>query len=136
MLEGILDGTIDCIITDHAPHAAEEKADFFKAPNGVVGLETSFAASYTGLVKPARLSLARLIRLMSVNPARLLGIPGGHIRPGDAADLAVADLEAVWTVEPEKLRSKSKNTVFKGMEFTGRVVRTFLNGALVYTCEE
>lgn len=136
VLGGIADGTIDCIITDHAPHAAEEKADFFKAPNGVVGLETSFAASYTGLVKPARLSLARLIRLMSVNPARLLGIPGGHIRPGDAADLAVADLEAVWTVEPEKLRSKSKNTVFKGMEFTGRVVRTFLNGALVYTCEE
>ena len=136
MREAVIDGTVDCIVTDHAPHAKEEKADFVKAPNGVVGLETSFAASYTGLVKSGLISLSRLIELMSVNPAKILGVPGGHIRAGDAADLAVADLEAVWTVEPEKLRSKSKNTVFKGMEFTGRVVRTFLNGALVYTCEE
>lgn len=79
----VADGTIDCIVTDHAPHTAEEKADFRKAPNGVVGLETSFAASYTGLVKTGIISLNRLVELMSVNPARILGIPGGHIRPGD-----------------------------------------------------
>lgn len=131
----VADGTIDCIVTDHAPHTAEEKADFRKAPNGVVGLETSFAASYTGLVKTGIISLNRLVELMSVNPARILGIPGGHIRPGDPADLVLADLDRTWVVEPEKLRSKSKNTVFKGMELTGKPVCTFCGGKLVYTCE-
>ena len=132
--EAVLDGTIDCIVTDHAPHAAEEKADFHKAPNGVVGLETSFAASYTGLVKTGLLSFSRLVELMSINPARILGIPGGHIRVGDPADLTLADLEKSWVVEPEKLHSKSKNTVFKGMELTGKVVCTLCGGRIVYRC--
>ncbi|MGI5895070.1 MAG: dihydroorotase [Candidatus Merdivicinus sp.] len=132
MRKAVADGTIDCIVTDHAPHAAEEKADFRKAPNGVVGLETSFAASYTGLVKSGLIPLSRLIELMSVNPARILGIPGGQIQVGADADLAIADLNAVWTVDPEKLHSKSKNTVFKGMEFTGKIVCTFHNGQIVY----
>ena len=132
VLEGVLDGTIDCIITDHAPHAKEEKADFLKAPNGVVGLETSFAASYTALVKPGLLPLSALIRLMSASPARILGIPGGHIRAGDPADLAVADLAREWTVEPEALHSKSKNTVFKGRNLTGKIVLTLKGGEIVY----
>lgn len=136
MREAVIDGTVDCIVTDHAPHAKEEKADFVKAPNGVVGLETSFAASYTGLVKSGLISLSRLIELMSVNPAKILGVPGGHIRAGDAADLAIADLGRTWTVEPEKLHSKSKNTVFKGMDFTGKIICTLKDGEIVYNCEE
>lgn len=136
MREAVIDGTIDCIVTDHAPHAKEEKADFRKAPNGVVGLETSFAASYTGLVKSGLIPLSRLVELMSVNPARILGIPGGHIRVGEPADLAIADLEKVWTVEPDKLHSKSKNTVFKGMTLTGKIVCTLKDGQIVYTFEE
>ena len=133
--EAVADGTIDCIVTDHAPHAAQEKADFEKAPNGVVGLETSFAASYTGLVKTGVISLNRLVELMSVNPARILGIPGGCIRKGCPADLALADLNRTWTVEPEALHSKSKNTVFKGMTFTGKIICTLCGGEIVYTCD-
>ena len=133
--EAVADGTIDCIVTDHAPHAASEKADFEKAPNGVVGLETSFAASYTGLVKTGVISLNRLVELMSVNPARILGIPGGCIRKGCPADLALADLNRTWTVEPEALHSKSKNTVFKGMTFTGKIICTLCGGEIVYTCD-
>ena len=135
MREAVIDGTIDCIVTDHAPHAREEKADFRKAPNGVVGLETSFAASYTGLVKSGLIPLSRLIELMSVNPARILGIPGGHIRAGEPADLAIADLEKTWTVEPDRLHSKSKNTVFKGMQFTGKIICTLNDGEIVYRFE-
>ena len=132
ILAGIADGTIDCIITDHAPHAKEEKADFMKAPNGVVGLETSFAACYTHLVRTGVISMRRLVELMSTNPARLLKLPGGVLEEGGVADVAIADPERVWTVEPEKLHSRSKNTVFKGMTFTGKVVRTICRGKTVY----
>ena len=131
--EAVVDGTIDCIVTDHAPHAAFEKANFRTAPNGVVGLETSFAASFTALVKTGLIPLSGLIERMSSRPAAILGVPGGHIQVGAPADLAVADLSQSWTVEPDKLRSKSKNTVFKGMELTGRVVLTLKGGETVYT---
>lgn len=89
IIEGFCDGTIDAMITDHAPHSPEEKADFEKAPNGIIGLETSFAASCTALVASGRMSLARLIELMSVNPCRILSIPGGEIRVGGPADLVL-----------------------------------------------
>lgn len=79
--EGVIDGTIDCIITDHAPHAPEEKADFEKAPNGVVGLETSLAATLTALYHTGKISLQRIVTLMCVNPRRILSIPGGSLRP-------------------------------------------------------
>lgn len=129
---GIADGTIDCIVTDHAPHTPEEKADFLHAPNGVIGMETSFSASYTYLVKPGIIPLARLIELMSVNPARLLRIPGGTLSVGAVADLAVIDLNRSWTVDPQKLHSKSKNAVYKGMTLQSKIFATFLNGRLVY----
>lgn len=135
VLSGIADGTIDCIITDHAPHAAEEKADFMTAPNGVVGLETSFAACYTYLVKTGVITLRRLVELMCSNPAKLLKIPGGTLEVGGPADIAIADPAKVWTVEPEKLHSRSKNTVFKGMTFTGKVVRTICRGETVFAEE-
>lgn len=135
VLGGIADGTIDCIITDHAPHSKEEKADFLRAPNGVVGLETSFAACYTYLCKAGVISLRRLVELMCVNPARLLKLPGGALEEGGPADIAITDPDRVWTVEPEKLHSRSKNTVFKGMTFTGKVVRTICRGVTVYAEE-
>ena len=132
MLKGLLDGTIDAIATDHAPHAAQEKADFLTAPNGVVGLETSLAACLTALVHTGKLSLSQLVEKMSLAPARILGIPGGTLQKGADADIALVDLNEQWTVEKDKLRSKSRNTVFKGQTFRGKVKATFLRGELVF----
>ena len=132
IVEGVLDGTIDAIVTDHAPHAAEEKANFLKAPNGIVGLETSFAAACTVLVHQCGMSLLDLVKLMSTNPANLLRLPGGTLREGSLADIVLFDLDRSWTVDAEKLHSKSKNTPFDGLELTGRVVRTILGGKTVF----
>ena len=131
--EGVIDGTIDCIVTDHAPHAAEEKADFEKAPNGVVGLETSLAVTLTQLYHTGRMSLMKVVRMMCETPRRLLGIEGGSLEPGNTADIAIVDLNEEWTVIPEKLHSKSKNTCFKGMTFKGKVKYTLVNGNIVFT---
>ncbi len=128
----IADGTIDCIVTDHAPHSAEEKADFEKAPNGVVGMETSLAATLTGLYHTGTISLMHIVRLMCVNPRKILGIEGGSLGIGDIADIAIFDADESWTVDPEKLHSKSKNTCFKGMTLKGRVKYTLVNGKIVY----
>lgn len=132
IVEGVLDGTIDAIVTDHAPHAAEEKANFLKAPNGIVGLETSFAAACTVLVHQCGMSLLDLVKLMSTNPANLLRLPGGTLREGSFADIVLFDPDRSWTVDAEKLHSKSKNTPFDGLELTGRVVRTVLGGKTVF----
>ncbi len=131
--EGIIDGTIDCIITDHAPHSPEEKADFEKAPNGVVGLETSLAATLTALYHTGKVALQRIVTLMCVNPRRILSIPGGSLKPGDIADICIFDPNEEWTVDPAKLHSKSRNTCFKGMTLKGRVKYTILDGKIVYT---
>lgn len=136
VIEGILDGTIDAIITDHAPHAAEEKADFLKAPNGIVGLETSFAAACTVLVHQCGMELMDLVKLMSTNPANILRLPGGTLREGSLADIVLFDPMQSWTVDAQKLHSKSKNTPFDGMELTGRVVGTILGGKLVYSLDK
>lgn len=130
--EGVCDGTIDCIVTDHAPHAPEEKADFDKAPNGVVGLETSLAATLTQLYHTGKISLKRIVRLMCVNPRKILGIPGGCFTEGAPADITVFDINEEWTVDPEKLHGKSKNTCFKGMTFKGKVKMTIVDGKIVY----
>ena len=132
IVEGVLDGTIDAIVTDHAPHAAEEKENFLKAPNGIVGLETSFAAACTVLVHQCGMSLLDLVKLMSTNPANLLRLPGGTLREGSLADIVLFDPDRSWTVDAEKLHSKSKNTPFDGLELTGRVVRTILGGKTVF----
>ena len=134
--EAIKDGTIDCIITDHAPHAAKEKADFETAPNGVVGLETSFAATLTALYHTGELSLNRVVQLMSENPRKILGLDIPTISKGSTADLIIADIDRKWTVEPEKLHSKSHNTVFKGMELTGKVLKTISKGNIVFSIDE
>lgn len=131
--EAVVDGTIDCIVTDHAPHAENEKADFEKAPNGVVGLETSFAASLTYLYHTGKISLLKLSELMSVNPRRLLGLEPVYIREGSQADICIADINKEWTVEPGKLHSKSHNTVFKGEKFKGKPVITISKGKIIYS---
>ncbi|MDE6101702.1 MAG: dihydroorotase [Ruminococcus sp.] len=132
IIEGIKDGTIDCIITDHAPHAPEEKADFEKAPNGVVGLETSLAATLTALYHTGEITLQKVIELMCVNPRKILGLEVPEISEGKTADLVIADINRKWTVEPEKLHSKSQNTVFKGMTFTGKPLMTISKGVIRY----
>lgn len=132
IINGIKDGTIDCIITDHAPHTAEEKADFEKAPNGVVGLETSFAAALTGLYHSGEINLKKLIELMCVNPRKILGLETPAIQKGKPADLIIADINKKWTVQPERLRSRSHNTVFKGMTLTGKVLVTISKGKIRY----
>ena len=130
--EAVADGTIDCIVTDHAPHTAEEKADFLKAPNGVVGLETSLAATLTKFYHTGRMPLMKIVRMMCETPRLILGIEGGLIESGAVADIAVVDLDKEWVVEPEKLHSKSKNTCFKGMMFKGKTKYTIVNGNVVY----
>lgn len=130
IIEGIKDGTIDCIITDHAPHAADEKADFEKAPNGVVGLETSLAAALTALYHTGEVSLNKIVELMCVNPRKILGLDIPAIEPGKRADLVIADINRKWTVDPEKLHSKSHNTVFKGMTLTGKPLVTISKGII------
>lgn len=132
IIEAVKDGTIDCIITDHAPHAAEEKADFEKAPNGVVGLETSLAATLTALYHTGEISLNRVVELMCANPRKLLGLEVPAIKEGSTADLVIADINKKWTVVPEKLHSKSHNTVFKGMELTGKPLVTISKGEIRY----
>ncbi len=130
--EAVCDGTIDCIVTDHAPHAAEEKADFEKAPNGVVGLETSLAATLTQLYHTGKMTLAQIVRVMCVNPRTILGIDGGTLGIGDTADIAVVDLNEEWVVDPQKLHSKSKNTCFKGMTLKGKVKYTIVDGKVLF----
>lgn len=132
----LLDGTIDCIITDHAPHAAEEKAGFEKAPNGVVGLETSLAVTLTQLYHTGKMSLAQLVQVMAVNPRRIMGLPEVRIAEGAPCELCIFDPEEEWTVEPEKLHSRSKNTVFKGERLKGRVRYTICGGQVVFDRSE
>lgn len=130
--EGILDGTIDCIITDHAPHTAAEKADFETAPNGVVGLETSLAATLTAFYHTGLLSMQDIVRLMCDNPRRILHLPARALAAGEPADLILVDPDRTWTVDPDKLHSRSHNTVFKGMTFRGRVLMTVTGGIIRY----
>ncbi len=130
--EGLKQGIIDCISTDHAPHAEEEKEEgFFKAPFGITGLETAFALSYTTLVLEGGMKLIDLIRLMSTNPAKMIGYRGGSIAVGKPADLAVCSLEPM-VVDKNAFVSMGHNTPFHGRKLFGKVLRTFVNGRMVY----
>ncbi|MDE6501385.1 MAG: dihydroorotase [Ruminococcus sp.] len=132
IIEGIKDGTIDCIITDHAPHAQEEKADFEKAPNGVVGLETSLGATLTALYHTGEITLQKVVELMCVNPRKILGLDIPEIAEGKTADLIIADINRKWVVNPDELHSKSHNTVFKGMTLIGKNLMTISKGVVRY----
>ena len=133
ILDALCDGVFDCITTDHAPHTADEKADFTTAPNGVVGLETSLAVTLTMLYHTGKLPLSDIIWLMSESPASLLDIPGGDLRVGGPADLVLVDLEREWVVTPDELRSRSHNTPFKGMTLKGRPVLTVCGGLITHS---
>lgn len=132
VIEGLEDGTIDAIATDHAPHTPEEKSDFLTAPNGVIGMETSLAAGITFLVKPGYITLDKLIWLMSFSPARILGINAGTLSIGSPADIVLFDPEKEWTVDVSKLHGKSRNAVFKGRKLKGKVKMTVCRGEIVY----
>lgn len=134
VIQALQDGTLDAIATDHAPHTPEEKADFRTAPNGAIGMETSLAAGITFLVEPGLLTLPELIRLMSTNPAKLLGIDAGTLREGAPADLVLFDPKKTWTVNPEALHGKSRNAVLKGRQLTGKVQYTICRGRMVFDC--
>ena len=126
LIEGIVDGTIDMIATDHAPHSAEEKAKGLeKSAFGVVGLETAFAAMYTHLVKPGIITMERLIELLVDNPRKRFGLPLG-------LDFSIWDLNTEYTVDPEEFQSMGKATPFTGMKFFGRCLLTVCDGRIVW----
>jgi dihydroorotase len=130
LIAGLADGTIDCIGTDHAPHAPQEKeVPIEEALSGSTGLETAFAALHTNLVLGGTLPLARLVQAMSSSPCRVLGLPAPRLAAGAIADLCVVDLDEVWTVTPATLRGKSRNCAFLGETLTGRVRLTVVDGA-------
>ncbi len=135
LIEGIKDGTIEIIATDHAPHSAEEKSKGLeKSAMGIVGLETAFPVLYTKLVKPGIISLEKLIELMSVNPARRFGFDCG-IETGKPANLTVIDLNEEFVIDSGKFLSKGRATPFDGMKVSGKVKMTFAKGELVYKSE-
>jgi dihydroorotase len=133
MLEGIADGTVDVIATDHAPHHADEKmVEFDRAPFGIVGLETAVPLVFDRLVHPGRIPLARMIELLSSNPARVLNVPGGTLSEGAPADITVLAPDMSVTVRSAALRSRSRNTPFDGWQMRGGVAATIVGGRLVF----
>ena len=137
MLQGIADGTVDLIATDHAPHHADEKmVEFDRAPFGIVGLETAIPIVFDRLVHTGRISVVRMIELLSVNPARVMNLPGGTLAAGAPADVTVLGPDMKTSVRAAELRSKSKNTPFDGWELRGGVVATIVGGKVVYRRSE
>ncbi|WP_206459586.1 dihydroorotase [Anaerovorax sp. IOR16] len=136
IIKGLKDGTIDVIATDHAPHHSEEKAKTFQeAPFGIIGLETSFALSFTALVKTGILSPKELISRMSKTPAEILGIDRGVIEVGKTADLAIIDVEKEYEINFDSFASKSRNTPFMGKKVFGQVCYTMVDGKVIYSLE-
>ena len=137
IIEGLRDGTLDCIITDHAPHTAEEKArELPKAPSGMVGLETSLALSLTVLHHQLGLPLSFVIEKMSTAPAKILHWNAGTLAVGAPADIVLFDPDEEWTVDPARFASKGRNTPFAGWKVKGRVHRTLVDGETVYDLRE
>jgi dihydroorotase len=133
IIGGLVDGTIDAIATDHAPHTLEEKAlTLTEAPSGMIGLETSLALTLTRLYHTKKLGLERIIELMATNPARILGIDAGTLKVGGIADVVLFDLNEKWTVKPSEFKSKARNTPFGGVELKGRVKYTISCGEVVF----
>jgi dihydroorotase len=131
--QGLKDGTIDVISTDHAPHHYDAKErEFDDAPNGIIGLETSLGLAMTHLVHTGLLTLPQLIARMSTDAARIFHLQGGTLRKGSAADVVIIDPDRSWTVRPEESFSKSRNTPFAGAQLQGRAVSTIVRGAVVY----
>ena len=132
VIEGLRDGTIDTIATDHAPHASWKKAaEFDQAPFGLVGLETALGLAVTHLIEPKHLTWPQLIEKMSRQPAAVLGVSGGTLGVGEAADVTIIDPRAEWTVDPARFASKGRNTPFTGWTLRGRARWTIVGGEVV-----
>lgn len=136
LIEGLRDGTIDVIATDHAPHTMQEKGLSFKgAPFGIVGLETAAALTYTELVQKGVLTPMQMAEKMSTNPAKILGVDRGTIQTGKTADLVIFDPQAEYEIDPSKFAGKGHNTPFAGRKVSGLVKYTIVDGAVVYDCQ-
>ena len=136
LIQGVLDGTVDCLATDHAPHHADEKVlEYDLAPFGVVGLETAIPVTYDLLVRRRKLPLRLFIALWSSNPARLFRLPGGSLKVGSPADITVLDLDARATVNPDRFRSLSRNTPFAGQRLKGWPAATLVGGKVLWRRE-
>lgn len=134
IIEGLKDGTLDLIATDHAPHSAEEKQkEFAKAPSGIIGLETALSLGISRLTDTGRLTLSELLACMTVNPARLYHLDAGYLAEGGPADIVLFDAEEAWT--PEQFCSKSQNSPFLNQTMKGKVRYTVCSGKIVYECE-
>ena len=134
--QGLKEGIMDVIATDHAPHAKEEKNDsMLRAPFGIVGLETAAALTYTELVLSGCLSVMQMAEKMSLNPARVIGLDKGSLEPGKAADLVIFDPHKTYKIEASQFASKSRNTPFNGREVTGAVRATIVGGEIVYQAD-
>jgi dihydroorotase len=132
LMAALADGSVDAIATDHAPHHVDEKrVPFAAAPFGIVGLETAVGLCLDRLVRAGVIELARLVDLLSCGPARVMGLPGGTLRAGSAADVTVLDLEAEWKVEPLRFQSKSRNTPFGGWSGKGAPTMTIVGGRII-----
>ncbi len=132
LIEGVVDGTIDAVITDHAPHTNEEKdVPFCCAPNGIAGLETSLAAVLTELYHKGRITPETIVKVMSIAPARLLGVEGGVLEAGKPADVTVVDPNKEWTVHGKDLYTKALFTPFEGVTLKGKAVLTVVDGEVV-----
>ena len=133
IIKGLKDGTIDAIITDHAPHAKEEKAKgLASAPNGIIGFETALSATITNLVSKGLIDYMDMVRLMSYNPAKLLGLDKGEIKEGAIADLTIFDGEKKYTYDESSIVSKSHNSPWIGKKLQGKVMYTIVGGRIVY----
>jgi dihydroorotase len=129
---GLKDGTIDCVATDHAPHSTEDKdVEFDAAQNGMVGLETALPL-ILGLVEEGVLTLNEAIRAMTVNPSKAFALEKGTLSVGSPAEITIVDLERRWTIDPAKFKSKGRNTPFAGKEVKGAVVKTIVDGRIVF----
>jgi dihydroorotase len=129
LIAGLQDGTLDAIVTDHSPHAPEKKMrELDQAPNGIIGLETLLPVCIRALLEPGRLTWSQLIEKLTVNPARILGIERGTLRPGAAADVTVIDPNAEYTIDVKQFRSKSRNSPFDGWKVRGRAVAVVVAG--------
>jgi len=134
LIDGICNGTVDCIATDHAPHASHEKVvDFSSGANGITGLETSFALSYTTFVSSGLISLSKLVALMSTNPRSILQLPRISFEVGTSANITIVNTQLEWEIDIQKHQSKSLNTPFNGFKVVGKPMYT-INNSQIYTC--
>ncbi len=135
--DALINGIIDCVATDHAPHTETEKqVEYSFAPNGVIGLETALSLMLTRLVHTKKMSPMQMVQVMSSNPANILGINAGSLKRESPADITVIDPDRFWMVDPQAFHSKSRNTPFGGLSLRGSCVTTIVNGKIVYQLQE